>query len=43
MPKKTKQSAAKATFIETMECLPVTEIPPSYELKLDGYRPLIRP
>jgi hypothetical protein len=38
MPKKTKQSAAKATFIETMECLPVTEIPQgpewSYELKL---------
>jgi ATP-dependent DNA ligase len=47
MPKKTKQSAAKATFIETIECLPVTEIPQgpewSYELKLDGYRPLIRP
>ena len=31
-----------ATFIETMECLPVKEIPQgrewSYELKLDGYR-----
>jgi hypothetical protein len=27
MRKKTKQVAAKATFIETMECLPVTEIP----------------
>ena len=42
MPKKTKPSTAKATFIETMECLPVNEIPQgpewSYELKLDGYR-----
>jgi DNA ligase D-like protein (predicted ligase) len=42
MRKKTKQVAAKATFIETMECLPVTEIPRgpewSYEIKLDGYR-----
>jgi ATP-dependent DNA ligase len=42
MPKKNQPPAAKATFIETMECLPVNEIPQgrewSYELKLDGYR-----
>jgi DNA ligase D-like protein (predicted ligase) len=42
MPKKSKQAAAKAAFIETMECLPVKEIPKgsewSYEIKLDGYR-----
>ena len=42
MPKRTIHPAAKATFIETMECLPVNGIPQgpewSYELKLDGYR-----
>jgi DNA ligase D-like protein (predicted ligase) len=42
MPTKNKQAAPRATFIETMECLPVKEIPQgpewSYELKLDGYR-----
>jgi hypothetical protein len=40
MRKKAKQPTTKATFIETMECLPVNEIPRgsewSYELKLDG-------
>ena len=34
--------ANKATFIESMECLPVTKLPEgpqwSYEIKLDGYR-----
>ena len=42
MPNKNKPAAAKASFIETMECLPVAEIPRgpewSYEIKLDGYR-----
>jgi hypothetical protein len=42
MPKKTKKAAPKATFIESMQCLPVKGIPQgpewSYELKLDGYR-----
>lgn len=42
MPNKNKPAAAKASFIETMECLPVVEIPRgpewSYEIKLDGYR-----
>jgi len=37
-----KQLANKATFIESMECLPVTKLPEgpqwSYEIKLDGYR-----
>ena len=39
-PKQTR--TAKATFVECMECLPVTKIPEgpewSYEIKLDGYR-----
>jgi DNA ligase D-like protein (predicted ligase) len=39
---KPKQLANKATFIESMECLPVTKLPEgpqwSYEIKLDGYR-----
>ena len=39
---KPKQLADKATFIESMECLPVTKLPEgpqwSYEIKLDGYR-----
>jgi bifunctional non-homologous end joining protein LigD len=34
---------AKATFIETMDCLPVAAVPEgpewTYEIKLDGYRP----
>jgi bifunctional non-homologous end joining protein LigD len=42
MPRKEKQAAVKATFIESMECLPVKDIPLgpewSYEIKLDGYR-----
>ena len=33
---------ARATFIESMECLPVTKLPEgplwSYEIKLDGFR-----
>jgi hypothetical protein len=37
---KPKQLANKATFIESMECLPVTKLPEgpqwSYEIKLDG-------
>jgi bifunctional non-homologous end joining protein LigD len=40
--KKRKQSAAKVTFIESMECLPVVKLPEgpewSYEIKLDGFR-----
>ena len=40
--KKRKQPAATATFIDPMECLPVTEVPEgakwTYEIKLDGYR-----
>src|SRR5450631_3346523 len=39
---KPTQLANKATFIESMECLPVTKLPEgpqwSYEIKLDGYR-----
>jgi bifunctional non-homologous end joining protein LigD len=39
---KPKQLANKATFIESMECLPVPKLPEgpqwSYEIKLDGYR-----
>jgi DNA ligase D-like protein (predicted ligase) len=39
---KPNQLANKATFIESMECLPVTKLPEgpqwSYEIKLDGYR-----
>jgi DNA ligase D-like protein (predicted ligase) len=39
---KPKQLANKATFIESMQCLPVTNLPEgpqwSYEIKLDGYR-----
>ena len=42
MSNKNKPAEAKAGFIETMECLPVAEIPRgpewSYEIKLDGYR-----
>jgi bifunctional non-homologous end joining protein LigD len=37
-----KSKAAKVTFIETMECLPVNHLPEgpewTYEIKLDGYR-----
>jgi DNA ligase D-like protein (predicted ligase) len=37
-----KSKAAKVTFIETMECLPVSKLPEghewTYEIKLDGYR-----
>jgi bifunctional non-homologous end joining protein LigD len=37
-----KPAAGKATFIETMDCLPVSEVPAgegwTYEIKLDGYR-----
>lgn len=37
-----KQVVAKATFIESMECLPVTTLPAgpewTYEIKLDGFR-----
>ena len=40
--KNRKQPAATVTFIESMECLPVTKVPEgrewSYEIKLDGYR-----
>lgn len=39
---KSKRNTARATFIETMDCLPVTEVPTgpgwTYEIKLDGYR-----
>jgi bifunctional non-homologous end joining protein LigD len=39
---KSKAAAAKVSFIETMDCLPVPKIPAgeewSYEVKLDGYR-----
>lgn len=42
MAKQRKQIVAKADFIESMECLPVTKLPEgpewSYEIKLDGYR-----
>ncbi len=42
MPKARKPPATKATFIETMDCLPVTRLPEgedwTYEIKLDGYR-----
>ena len=43
MTKKPKARAVqKPTFIESMECLPVTTLPEglqwSYEIKLDGYR-----
>jgi ATP-dependent DNA ligase len=41
-PKKKKQTMANATFIETMDCLPVSKVPEgpewTYEIKLDGYR-----
>ena len=37
-----RMSKLRAEFIETMDCLPVTEIPEgpdwTYEIKLDGYR-----
>lgn len=40
--KKKPRSAVKASFIDSMECLPVTKIPEgpewTYEIKLDGYR-----
>ena len=42
MAAKRKQSQAAASFIECMECLPVSKLPEgpewTYELKLDGYR-----
>lgn len=42
MATKRKTAGAKATFIESMECLPVSKLPEgpqwSYEIKLDGYR-----
>ena len=43
MPKPTKaKTVAKAAFIESMECLPVTVLPEgpdwTYEIKLDGFR-----
>jgi bifunctional non-homologous end joining protein LigD len=41
-PKGPNAAPAKATFIETMECLPVGKLPEgpewTYEIKLDGYR-----
>jgi DNA ligase D-like protein (predicted ligase) len=41
-PKKKASPLAKARFIESMECLPVTKLPQgpewSYEIKLDGFR-----
>jgi len=40
--KKSTPAKATATFIETMDCLPVTKLPEgpdwTYEIKLDGYR-----
>jgi DNA ligase D-like protein (predicted ligase) len=40
--KKRKQLVAPASFIETMDCLPVSTVPEgpewTYEIKLDGYR-----
>ena len=42
MAKTRKPPAKKAAFIETMDCLPVTQLPEgedwTYEIKLDGYR-----
>jgi len=42
MAKKRKQRTAEVEFIESMECLPVTQLPEgpawTYEIKLDGYR-----
>ncbi len=42
MATKHKKIPAKAAFIESMECLPVTKLPEglewTYEIKLDGYR-----
>ena len=42
MSTKKKSVVAKASFIESMECLPVTAIPDgsewTYEIKLDGFR-----
>jgi DNA ligase D-like protein (predicted ligase) len=42
MAQKRKQAESTATFIESMECLPVDKLPEgrewSYEIKLDGYR-----
>jgi DNA ligase D-like protein (predicted ligase) len=41
-PKGPKAALTKITFIETMECLPVSKLPEgpewTYEIKLDGYR-----
>jgi DNA ligase D-like protein (predicted ligase) len=41
-PSKKHAAAVKASFIESMECLPVTSLPEgpqwTYEIKLDGYR-----
>jgi DNA ligase D-like protein (predicted ligase) len=40
--KKAARPTSKASFIETMDCLPVTKLPVgegwTYEIKLDGYR-----
>jgi bifunctional non-homologous end joining protein LigD len=40
--KKAKAAIARVSFIETMDCLPVTRVPEgnewTYEIKLDGYR-----
>src|ERR1700722_1964618 len=42
MGRKTNKAELKATFIESMECLPVSKLPEgpawTYEIKLDGYR-----
>jgi ATP-dependent DNA ligase len=42
VPKKNALPKVPVAFIETMDCLPVSELPEgkdwSYELKLDGYR-----
>jgi ATP-dependent DNA ligase len=42
MPKKGATPARTASFIETMDCLPVAKVPEgaewTYEIKLDGYR-----
>ena len=42
MAAKRKQASVKASFLETMDCLPVTKLPEgpewTYEIKLDGYR-----
>src|ERR1700726_1167760 len=41
-PRRPKPALTKVTFIETMDCLPVSKLPDgpewTYEIKLDGYR-----